>query len=203
MTEVDQMVPFYLMTRRMINLVRLVLDFILATVNAEKRRHATLPYGMFLTRLFIKAQLLLDGHKANTNGPTTTMKTFSALRLKPQAQEKKKEKENKKKKDTAVATADVPSTNKTKFKPLKEGKKKKKRKEKSPSPIPEERGKSKRKVMRLAKESSSCSRAEDEVSAIAVEPINMADIISTPATLPASRATRPAQKGIIIKEPTL
>ena len=55
MTKVNQMVMFYLMTRRNINLVRLILDFILAAVNAEKRRLATLPYGMFLTRVFIRA----------------------------------------------------------------------------------------------------------------------------------------------------
>ena len=55
MTKVDQMVSFFLMTKRRINLVRLILDFILATVNAERRRHATLPYSMFLTRVFIKA----------------------------------------------------------------------------------------------------------------------------------------------------
>ena len=35
MMEVGQMVMFYLMTRRRINLVRLILDFILAIVNAE------------------------------------------------------------------------------------------------------------------------------------------------------------------------
>ena len=49
MTKVDQMVMFGLMTRRRINLVRLILDFILSTVNTERRRHATLPYNMFLT----------------------------------------------------------------------------------------------------------------------------------------------------------
>ena len=57
MTEVDRVVVFYFMTRRRINLVRLNLDFILATVNVERRRHATLPYGMFPTRVFIRAQL--------------------------------------------------------------------------------------------------------------------------------------------------
>ena len=55
MTEVDQMVMFCLMTRRRINLVRLIMDFIVAAVNVEKKRHATLPYGMFLTRVFVRA----------------------------------------------------------------------------------------------------------------------------------------------------
>ena len=55
MTEVDHMVMFYPMTRRRINLVRLILDFILVAVNAKRRKHATLPYGMFLTKVFIKA----------------------------------------------------------------------------------------------------------------------------------------------------
>ena len=41
MIEVDQMLVFCLMTRRRINLVRLILDFILTAANVEKRRHAT------------------------------------------------------------------------------------------------------------------------------------------------------------------
>ena len=55
MTEVDQMVVFCLMTKRRINLVKLILDFILSAAYAERRRHATLPYGMFLTRVFRRA----------------------------------------------------------------------------------------------------------------------------------------------------
>ena len=100
------MFMFCLMTRRRINLVRLILDFILNAVNTERRRHATLPYGMFLIRVFIQAQLPIDGHRVGTKRPTTTMKTFLALRLKPQAPEKEKEKEkekkDKKKKDSSV-----------------------------------------------------------------------------------------------------
>ena len=93
------MVMFCLMTRRRINLIKLILDFILAAVNAERRNHATFPYGMFLTKAFIRAQLPLDGHKAETKRATTIMKTFSALGLKPQGQEKEKEKEKKKEKE--------------------------------------------------------------------------------------------------------
>ena len=55
MTEVDQMVMFCLKTKIRINLVRLILDFILAVVNVERRRHATFPCGMFLTKVFIRA----------------------------------------------------------------------------------------------------------------------------------------------------
>ena len=55
MSEVDQMVMFCLMTRRRINLVRLILDYMLLTVNAERRSHAILPYNIFFTRVFIKA----------------------------------------------------------------------------------------------------------------------------------------------------
>ena len=77
MTEVNQMVMFYLMSRTMINLVRLILDFILAAVNAKRRRHATVPYDIFLTKVFIRAQLPLDGHRVDNKRPTTTMKTFS------------------------------------------------------------------------------------------------------------------------------
>ena len=77
------MVMFFLMTKRRINLVRLILDFILAVVNAKRRRHATLLYGMFLMRVFIKAQLSIDRDRADSKRPTMTMKTFSALGLKP------------------------------------------------------------------------------------------------------------------------
>ena len=45
--------------------------------------------------------------------------------------------------------------------------------------------------MRLAEESSSSSRAKDEVSAIAAKPINMADTATTTTTLPVSRAIGP------------
>ena len=63
MSKLDQMVMFYLMTRRKINLVRLILNFIISVIGAERRRHATLPYGMFLTRVFNKSQLPLDGER--------------------------------------------------------------------------------------------------------------------------------------------
>ena len=200
MTEVDQMVMFSFMTRRKINLVRLILDFIISDVGAKRRRHATLPYDMFLTRVFTKAQFPLDGQRPDTKRPTTTMKTFSVLGLKSRVQEKEKEKESKKKKDTTVAdTIVVPSTKKSKSKPLKEGKKKKYRRERSLYPIPKER-RSKRRLMKLVEESSSSSMAEDGVSAIAADPINMADTATTPAP-PAPRAARPVEKGIITKKP--
>ena len=150
------MMVFCLMTRRKINLVRLILDFILVVVNVNRRRHVSLPYCMFLTRVSIRAQLPLDRHKADNKRPTTTMKAFSILGLKPQAQEKEKEKESKKKKDVVV----VPSTKKTKSKPFEEDKKKKKMREKSPSPIPRERRASKRRLMRLTEEFSSSLKAK-------------------------------------------
>ena len=65
--------------------------------------------------------------------------------------------------------------------------------------IPKERRKSKKKMMTIAKESSS-SKAKDEVSVITAEPINMADIATITNAPPASRATRPAQRGIVIWE---
>ena len=75
---------------------------------------------MFLTRVFIKAQSPLDGHKVDNKRPTTTMKTFSALGLKPQAKEvvKEKEKKDKKKNDSSVKEG---STQKQKSKPSGEG----------------------------------------------------------------------------------
>ena len=55
MTEMDKMVMFCLMTKRRINLVRLILDFILSTMDVARRSHAALPYGIFLTRVFTRA----------------------------------------------------------------------------------------------------------------------------------------------------
>ena len=51
--------------------------------------------------------------------------------------------------------------------------------------------------MKLTEESSSSSRGKDEVSAIGVEPINLAE----PAAWPATQAIRSVQRGIVIKEP--
>ena len=96
MSDVDQMVIFYLMTKRRINLVRLILDFIITTIDAEKKKHASLPYGMFLTKVFNKAQLPQVAERSNDKRPTTIMKTFQAMGLKPKAQDKEKENERKK-----------------------------------------------------------------------------------------------------------
>ena len=62
MIEADQMVMFCLITRRGINLVRLILDFILSAVDVARRSHVALPYNMFLTRVLTRTQLPLDGH---------------------------------------------------------------------------------------------------------------------------------------------
>ena len=91
MIDVDQMVMFSHMTRRRINLVRLIIDFIIAAVSAEKRRHFTLPYGMFLISIFIRAQLSLDTRRADNKKPTTSMTNYFTLGLKPQGQGKEKE----------------------------------------------------------------------------------------------------------------
>ena len=99
MFGVDHMVMFFLMTRRRINLVRLILDFMALAMNVERRRHTTLPYGMFLTRVFRKVQLPINGHRADNKRSTTTMKTFSALGLKPKDQELEKEKKKKEEKE--------------------------------------------------------------------------------------------------------
>ena len=51
--------------------------------------------------------------------------------------------------------------------------------------------------MKLAEESSSLSSAEDETSTIAAEPMNAA----TPNVKPTTRACRPIQRDIVIREP--
>ena len=56
--------------------------------------------------------------------------------------------------------------------------------------------------MKLVEESSSSSKAEDEISAIAVDPINIADTATTPTAPPAPYVARPAERRIIIMEPT-
>ena len=83
MIEVDQMVIFYLMTRRRINLVRLILDYTFSIVDTARMSHVALPYGMLFTCVFMRSQLLIDGHRKDDKCPTTTMKTFSAMGLKP------------------------------------------------------------------------------------------------------------------------
>ena len=128
MSEVDRMVMFCLMSKKRINLVRLILDFIIAAVGVEKKKHASLPFGMFLNCVVNKAQFHLNGERADFNRHTTTTKTFQALGLKPQAQEKEN-KSGKKKVAITVAEAVVPSTKKSKSKPSEEGKKKKLSKE--------------------------------------------------------------------------
>ena len=95
----------------------------------------------------------------------------------------------------------VPCTKKSKSKPFEEGKKKKKKGEKSLLPILEERRKAKKRLIRLVEESFSSSKIDSEVSAIAVESINMADTATTLVAHPASRAPRPTQRGIDIREP--
>ena len=119
------MVMFCLMTKRVINLVRLILDYILLNVNAKRKSHATLPYGLFLIKVFIRAQLPIEGHRTETKRPTTTIKTFSTLGLKPQTQEKKKE--NKKEKKQNDPFEQKCSIQKVRSKPSEEKKKKKKK----------------------------------------------------------------------------
>ena len=95
MTDVDQMVLFCLLSKRRINLVRLILDFILSSVHTERRSNFTLPYGMLLTRVFEQAQLRFGGHKSDDSRPPATVDTFVNLRLKPKDPEKKTKKKKK------------------------------------------------------------------------------------------------------------
>ena len=83
MIDVDQMVMFCLLIKRRINLVRLILDFIISSIHAERKRHFTLLYGMLLTRIFTRAQLPIGGHKLEDNRPKATIDTFIDLGLKP------------------------------------------------------------------------------------------------------------------------
>ena len=55
MIEVDHMVMFCFMTRRRINLVRLILDYMLSAIDEARRSHAAMPYGMLLTHVFTRA----------------------------------------------------------------------------------------------------------------------------------------------------
>ena len=58
-------------------------------------------------------------------------------------------------------------------------------------------------MLKLAKESSSSSsKADDEVSDVATEPVNVADITTISNAPPTLRAAKTAEKGIIIREPT-
>ena len=181
------------MTKRKINLGS-ILDFIIVVVSTEKKKHVSLPYGIFLTRVFNKAQFPLAREGFDNKRLMTIMKTLQALGLNPQALKKKKETKKKKK---AAANAMVPSTKKSKSKPSEVGKKKRKsRRERSLSPILEER-RSKRGLLKLS-EASSSPKADNEVSTIIADPINTADI-ATILSAPAA----PTAKGIFIQEPAL
>ena len=99
MTEVDQMVMFCLMTRRRINLVRKILDYMLLAIDEARKSHAATPYDMLLTRVFGKVQLPVDGHKKDEKHLTTTKKTFSAMGLKLEGPSTEGEKKKKKKEE--------------------------------------------------------------------------------------------------------
>ena len=55
--------------------------------------------------------------------------------------------------------------------------------------------------MKLAEESSSSSKANDEVPIIVADLINVANTTVTPIAFLAPRTTRPAERGIIITKP--
>ena len=187
---------FYLMTKGKINLVRLILDFIIVVFGAERNKHASPSYGMFLTKVFNKAQLPLAGERANDKRPTTIINAFQTMGLKPKAQDKEKEKENKEKK--AIGTEVIMSNaKKSKSKLLMRGTRKKKKEDKEGkkflSLILKEK-RSKRRLLNLLEEYSS-SKVDDEVSSVAVEPINVVDFVATLAALSAR-----VERGIIIKK---
>ena len=166
MTEVDQMVMFYLMTRRRINLVRLILDYMLSTIDEARKSHAAMPYGMLLTHVFTKAQRPIDGHRKDEKCPTTTKKTFSAMGLnfqypdtegekkkKKKEEEEKKQKKKEEKKELKRRQAPL---QKVKSKPSEEIRMKR-RHERSLFHVFEENRVSKRRLLKLAKDSSSSS----------------------------------------------
>ena len=157
-----------------------------------------LSYDMFLTSVFTRAQLPIDGHKADNKRLTTTMKTFSALGLKPQALEKEKKKEKKKKKEKekeekkkdSSIQKDVVAAQKVKTNPSKE---KKKRPKRSLSPISEGRRINKRRLLKLVEDYS----LEDGESATAAEPMDATTLTTELAT----RVSRPIKRDIVIREP--
>ena len=131
--------------------------------------------------------------------------------MKPQALEKEKEKEkekmkikekeeekkDKKKKDSSVQ--EDTTTQKDRSKPSEEKKNKKKRSERSLSLTSEEQRVSKRRLLKIAKETFPSSNAEDKTSIIVAEPMN----VTTPTAKPATRVSRSIERGIMIKEPLL
>ena len=166
------------MTRRKIKLVRLILDYMLSAMDEARRNHAAMSYGMLLTRVFVRVQLPVDGHRKDEKRPTTTKKTFSAMGLKLQGPDIEGEKKKKKNEEE-------------------EKKKKKKEEKKEPKRRQPMRRVSKRRLLKLVEESSSSS-AEDEASTITAQPMN--------AAAPAKSALRPSklrERGITIREQPL
>ena len=108
-------------------------------------------------------------------------------------EEKKKKKKEEKKKDPKKKKQAPPQ--KVKSKPSEELRKKK-RQERSLSPISKERRVSKRRLLRLAKETSSSSfNAKNEIFAIAAMPMNAAAPVK-----PTQRPSRARERGIVIGE---
>ena len=192
------MVMFYLMTRKRINLVRLIMDYIFAAVDPIRRSHVALPYGMLLTHIFQREQLSVDGHRKDEKHPVTTMKTFTAMRLKPQAQEegRKKKKEEKKKEKEKQKKRKLVPLQKGKMKPF-EDMRKKKMHDKNDSPA-DKRRPSKKRVLKLLESSSSSSSSssshKDETSAIVAEPMNVAG-----PTTASQQPSQPRERGIVIR----
>ena len=94
MTELDHMVMFCLL----INLIKLILDYMLTAIDDSRRRHTALPYGMLLICIFARAQLPINDHRKDEKCPTTTNKTFSTMGLKFQDPDIEGEKQKRRRK---------------------------------------------------------------------------------------------------------
>ena len=79
MTKMDIMALYCVMTRRKINLDKLIMDHYLSTIERDKRKNVGLPYGKYLTGAFNVFDLNIEGEKVHDIRRKTTWKTFTML----------------------------------------------------------------------------------------------------------------------------
>ena len=108
MIEVDQMVMYCLMTKRRINLVRLILDYILAVVDATRRSHVILPYGMFLTRAFTRPNFALKDIRLIVHSPQQPQKRSQPWGWNLKALRRKKKRKRRKKRRRKIRGRKIP-----------------------------------------------------------------------------------------------
>lgn len=70
---------FYVMTKRRVNLNRLIMHYLLFVIKGDKKKNNWHPYGMLLIRVFKHLKLPLVGERIDDSRSVMSTKTFSML----------------------------------------------------------------------------------------------------------------------------